>query len=85
MKAVVAAFNQEKALVGAFSVITNIRMELFEALVLVPEHGGGPHQVAQVEAGAEHHHHPDHALRPALTVHEVADPVDRGLLTHKIR
>ena len=33
MKAVVAAFNQEKALVGAFSVITNIRMQLFEALV----------------------------------------------------
>ena len=28
MKAVVAAFNQEKALVGAFSVITNLRMEL---------------------------------------------------------
>ena len=27
MKAVVAAFNQEKALVGAFSVITNIRMQ----------------------------------------------------------
>ena len=34
MKAVVAAFNQEKALVGAFSVITNLRMDLFEALVL---------------------------------------------------
>ena len=34
MKAVVAAFNQEKALVGAFSVITNLRMELFEALYL---------------------------------------------------
>ena len=33
MKAVVAAFNQEKGLVGAFSVITNLRMELFEALV----------------------------------------------------
>ena len=32
MKAVVAAFNQEKALVGAFSVITNFRMELFQAL-----------------------------------------------------
>ena len=32
MKAVVAAFNQEKALVGAFSVITNLRMELFDAL-----------------------------------------------------
>ena len=26
MKAVVAAFNQEKALIGAFSVITNLRM-----------------------------------------------------------
>ena len=35
MKAVVAAFNHEKALalVGAFSVITNLRMELFEALL----------------------------------------------------
>ena len=33
MKAVVAAFNQEKALVGAFSVITILRMDLFEALV----------------------------------------------------
>ena len=33
MKAVVAAFNQEKARVGAFSVITNLRMELFEALI----------------------------------------------------
>ena len=32
MKAVVAAFNQEKALVRAFSVITNLRMQLFEAL-----------------------------------------------------
>ena len=38
MKAVVAAFNQEKALVGAFSVITNLRMELFEALLA---RGGG--------------------------------------------
>ena len=34
MKAVVAAFNQEKALEGAFSVITNLRMDLFEALVM---------------------------------------------------
>ena len=33
MKAVVAAFNQEKALVGAFSVNTNFRMQLFEALL----------------------------------------------------
>ena len=35
MKAVVATFNQEKALVGAFSVLTNLRMELFQALVLM--------------------------------------------------
>ena len=41
MKAVVAAFNQEKALVGAFSVITNLRMELFEALV---GRGGAGHR-----------------------------------------
>ena len=34
MKAVVAAFNQEKALVGAFSVITNLRMDLFESLYI---------------------------------------------------
>ena len=34
MKSVVAAFNQEKALVGAFSVITNLRMELFQALLI---------------------------------------------------
>ena len=36
MKAVVAAFNQEKALVGAFFVITNLRMELFGALSSTP-------------------------------------------------
>ena len=42
VKAVVAAFNQEKALVGAFSVITNLRMELFEALILnLPRCWGG--------------------------------------------
>ena len=42
MKAVVAAFNQEKALVGAFSVITNLRMELFEPVHGSPDnkHGG---------------------------------------------
>ena len=38
MKAVVAAFNQEKALVGAFSVLTNIRMELFQALIYINIH-----------------------------------------------
>ena len=31
--AVVATFNHEKALVGAFSVISNLRMELFQALM----------------------------------------------------
>ena len=44
MKAVLAAFNQEKALVGAFSVITNLRMELFEALVDMLD--GGAHLLA---------------------------------------
>ena len=37
MKAVVAAFNQEKALVGAFSVITILWMQLFEALLRDPD------------------------------------------------
>ena len=45
MKAVVAAFNQEKALVGAFSVITNLRMEFFEALMETVE-------TKKVEAGS---------------------------------
>ena len=35
MKVVVAAFNLEKALVGAFSVLTNLRMELFQALLIM--------------------------------------------------
>ena len=39
VKAVVAASNQEKALAGAFSVTTNLRMELFEALVFVLRDG----------------------------------------------
>jgi len=33
VKAVVAAFSQEWALVGAFSVIADLRMELFQALI----------------------------------------------------
>ena len=37
VKALVGALNQQKALVGAFSVITNLRMDLFGALVdIVP-------------------------------------------------
>ena len=43
MKAVVAAFNQEKALVGAFSVIMNLPMELFEGLsTTATPPGSGP-------------------------------------------
>ena len=46
VKALVGAFNQEKALVGAFSVIKKLRMELFQALMsthilLHPCHGTG--------------------------------------------
>ena len=46
MKAVVAAFNQEKALVGAFSVIMNLRMELFEALVVL--YRGNQENIAKI-------------------------------------
>ena len=42
VKAVVAALNLEKALVGAFSVITNLRMELFEALFATGSPGSSP-------------------------------------------
>ena len=52
MKAVVAAFNQEKALVGAFSVITNLRMELFEALldthIALLHHGEIRHEAIRI-------------------------------------
>ena len=48
MKAVVAAFNQEKALVGAFSVITNLRMDIFEALRATPAISWGASSAAIV-------------------------------------
>ena len=53
MKAVVATFNQEKALIGAFSVITNLRVDLrFKLYLVVGELLGGVVRVAQaVEAG----------------------------------
>ena len=66
MKAVVAAFNQEKALVGAFSVITNLRMkfgcnflkhyELPTGQLAAEQEGGvvGPHAVGAV-VGLLHH------------------------------
>ena len=77
MKAVVAAFNQEKALVGAFSVITNLRMQ-FEALVrmLVQVKGGqtleaqyrglGPEQQAALLG--LHHDNPGDTLARRLEV-----------------
>ena len=40
VKALVGAFKQEKALVGAFSVISNLRIDLFEALLVAG--GAGP-------------------------------------------
>ena len=79
MKAVVAAFNQEKALVGAFSVITNLRMELLQALVvtmLVQVRGGqtleaqyrglGPEQQAALLG--LHHDNPGDTLARRLEV-----------------
>ena len=56
MKAVVAAFNQEKALVGAFSVITNPRMELFQALQLTPAVGEEEEGEEPRHAAARHGH-----------------------------
>ena len=53
VKAVVAAFNREKALVGAFSVITNLRMELFEALAGTQM--SGPRQLTHVACGPGPH------------------------------
>ena len=41
MKALVGAFNQEKALVGAFFVIMNLRMDLFQALLSTAPRRGG--------------------------------------------
>ena len=56
MKALVGAFNQEKALVGAFSVIVQPvvePMEHYTALVLTPPRpGDGQVQVAGAVAGA---------------------------------
>ena len=70
MKVVVAAFNQEKALVGAFSVITNLRMELFEALVACVEDGGG---VPEEGEGGEV---PQRVVLGQHRVHDADKPVD---------
>ena len=73
MKAVVAAFNQEKALVGAFSVITNLRMDLFGALSGYP---GYPDSGLQLGAGimvaqgqAAHQHEFPASISPVNTLY----------------
>ena len=53
MKAVVAAFNQEKALVGAFSVITNLRMELFQALTATISPATAARRLNPLDAGSD--------------------------------
>ena len=53
MKAVVAAFNQEKALVGAFSVITNLRIELFQALYYTFTHQQACKMLYRAEDGCK--------------------------------
>ena len=58
MKAVVAAFNQEKALVGAFSVIVQPVVELMEhytALIVIIII-----MFIIVDSSNNHHHHVDH-------------------------
>ena len=50
MKAVVAAFNQVKALVGAFSEITNLRMEALVEIVRWST-GSSPQSAAGTELG----------------------------------
>ena len=71
MKAVVAAFNQGKALVGAFSVITNLRMELFEALlqtrwVLFGGYCGGYTILERLQLFTEMFSEPNYITRPCL-------------------
>ena len=76
MKAVVAAFNQEKALVGAFSVIANLRMELFQALLPI-EGVLGPVEHGAQAVGEALHQVP--AVLPLLELHPVwADVTTAG-------
>ena len=70
MKAVVAAFNQEKALVGAFSVITNLWMEPFEALVSKCDMRGVDLYMLQVRMLARN---PDKVPKVLATVFDEAE------------
>ena len=78
MKAVVAAFNQEKALVGAFSVITNLRMELFEALGLVVHAPPAPDKLQPPRL-----HQLPHRVLHSLALLPPPAPEERGLNVDK--
>ena len=77
MKAVVAAFNQEKALVGAFFVITNLRMELFvtritSVVAAVRDVGGD--DPGQREPAVRLRHRPHHDQVQSLLGQVMNDP-----------
>ena len=57
VKTLVGAFNQEKSLVGAFSVITNLRVDLRFKLYRLPVVAGCPGE-GVLEGGGEVEHGP---------------------------
>ena len=78
MKAVVAAINQEKALVGAFSVIVQPvvePMDRFTALIVSLHGRGDDDAVRQVALGLEPHH-----VRAVLDDLDLAVHVDVSVL-----
>ena len=90
MKAVVAAFNQEKALVGAFSVNTNLRMELFQALVLrsysvsALSHQSAQHEVSGKEVHAHGGDEEDEGEDDGEVLEEVAGDVADDEEEHEV-
>ena len=64
LKRPTSAFSQEKALVGAFSVITNLWMQLFEALVDMMSAS------AQVGQGGDQRSVPLQRHAPALRLYQ---------------
>ena len=76
MKAVVAAFNQEKALVGAFSVITNLRIDFVSSSTAHPHLG---RHVAVVEGGVEDAGEADRQHRQQVGRQDAAPAHDTAL------
>ena len=70
-KRLVAAFNHEKALVGAFSVITNLRMEIFDALHQTPSCGVTSQIFTlcshTICSGTSNHSHKSHCLQKKIS------------------